>query len=148
MLFRLAKSNDITAILSLLQKLFKQEQEFNFVAQTVEAGVSSIISDHALGFILLAENEGTVVGMINILYTISTALGGRVGILEDMIIQPNERSTGLGSNLLQEALLLAKKNGCKRITLLTDYDNYKAHNFYERNGFEKSSMIPFRMKFE
>jgi GNAT superfamily N-acetyltransferase len=146
MLFRLAKSDDIKAILGLLQQLFEQEQEFDFVPQTAEVGVRSIISDQTIGFILLAEIEGTVVGMINILFTISTAVGGKVAILEDMIIEPDHRSDGLGSNLLQAALLLAEKNGCKRITLLTDIDNYRAHNFYKKNGFEKSNMVPFRIK--
>ena len=146
MLFRLAKSDDIKAILALLQQLFEQEQEFDFVHQTAEEGVRSIISDQTIGFILLAEIEGTVVGMINILFTISTAVGGKVDILEDMIIEPDHRSDGLGSNLLQAALLLAEKNGCKRITLLTDIDNYRAHNFYKKNGFEKSNMVPFRIK--
>ena len=38
----------------------------------------------------------------------------------------------------------AKSKGIERITLLTDDDNFKAHKFYEKNGFEKSSMVVFR----
>ena len=146
MFIRIAKQEDIKATLPLLQFLFEQGQEFEFSPKSVEEGLRSIISDEKIGFILLAEIKGTVVGMVNILFTISTTLGGRVAILEDMIIQPDQRSTGLGSILLQEALILAEGKGCKRITLLTDSDNYRAHEFYKRNGFEKSHMVPFRIK--
>mgnify|MGYP000443873937 CR=1 FL=1 len=37
-----------------------------------------------------------------------------------------------------------KAKNISRITLLTDNDNIKAHRFYEKKGFVKSSMVPFR----
>lgn len=39
---------------------------------------------------------------------------------------------------------LGAAKGCKRVTLLSDGDNFKAHKFYEKQGFVKSAMIPFR----
>jgi len=39
---------------------------------------------------------------------------------------------------------LANQKGCKRITLLTDYDNDGAHRFYQHHGFTRSSMVAFR----
>ncbi len=83
--------------------------------------------------------------MLNLLYTVSTALGARVGILEDMIISKDYRSQGFGSKLINFAIEFAKENGCKRLTLLTDTDNISAHKFYADKGFSRSSMIPFRI---
>ena len=37
-----------------------------------------------------------------------------------------------------------KAKNIQRITLLTDNDNIKAHRFYEKKGFVKSSMTSFR----
>ncbi|NQY93466.1 MAG: GNAT family N-acetyltransferase, partial [Campylobacteraceae bacterium] len=86
-----------------------------------------------------------IVGMVNFLYTISTALGSKVAILEDMILDKNCRGQNLGTTLIDFALATAKESGCKRVTLLTDEDNTQAHKFYENKGFEKSSMVPFKM---
>ncbi|MGQ0672875.1 MAG: GNAT family N-acetyltransferase, partial [Hyphomicrobium sp.] len=38
-----------------------------------------------------------------------------------------------------------RADGCRRITLLTDGDNAAAHRFYERAGFTRSAMVPYRL---
>lgn len=83
--------------------------------------------------------------MVNLLYTISTALGERVAILEDMVVSPSARSLGLGSALLEHAIDHARRQGCRRITLLTDAHNLDAQRFYARHGFARSSMLPMRL---
>ena len=75
-------------------------------------------------------------------------MGGKVAILEDMIIDPSFRNIGLGSELLKSAIEFAKERNCLRITLLTDFDNEIAIHFYENFKFSKSSMIPMRLIFE
>jgi len=84
--------------------------------------------------------------MVNILYTISTAYGTKVALLEDMIVNKNFRGQGVGSSLIKFVLKKLKKQGCTRVTLLTDEDNIKAHHFYKKQGFTKSSMVVFRKK--
>jgi ribosomal protein S18 acetylase RimI-like enzyme len=84
--------------------------------------------------------------MINLLYTVSTALGARVALLEDMVVLPQFRGVGAGSKLLQAAIAHARASGCKRITLLTDGDNEAAQKFYSNHGFTASRMVPFRLK--
>jgi ribosomal protein S18 acetylase RimI-like enzyme len=88
-----------------------------------------------------------VVAMVNILYTISTALGNKVAIFEDFIVDKNYRNQGIGENLIDFVFEDLKAKKFLRITLLTDNDNLKAHKFYEKKGFVKSSMVPFRKSF-
>jgi ribosomal protein S18 acetylase RimI-like enzyme len=83
-----------------------------------------------------------------LLYSISTALGGKVAILEDMIIHKDHRQQGLGKELLGEAISFSKKRNCLRLTLLTDFNNDPAIQFYQQFGFRKSDMIPMRLVFE
>jgi GNAT superfamily N-acetyltransferase len=83
--------------------------------------------------------------MVNLLYTVSTALGAKVAILEDAIIQPPYRSQGIGRQLLSYAFETARENGCKRITLLTDGENHKGQSFYSKLGFKPSSMVAMRL---
>jgi GNAT superfamily N-acetyltransferase len=84
--------------------------------------------------------------MVSILYTVSTAEGGRAAWLEDMVVSPELRGSGIGEQLLQTALKESRAAGCKRITLLTDAVNERAIQFYARTGFKPSAMIPLRLK--
>ena len=89
-------------------------------------------------------DKNEVIGMINLLFTISTALGGDVAIIEDMVIKPTKRGKGFGSRLISYAIEFAINNNCKRITLLTDTENTRAQKFYKHHGFNRSSMVVFR----
>ena len=135
---------DIPQLCILLDELFSQEAEFTPDYELQGRGLSKILNNEDIGVILVARESDKVIGMVNILYTISTALGGRVGNLEDFVVLPEYRNSGIGSKLLSYALNFAKKRGCQRITLLTDGDNQDAHRFYLKNGFSRSSMVPFR----
>lgn len=141
---RLARQDDVEQLCQLLEQLFAQEAEFSPAPDLQAKGLLLILKGQDVGRILLAESDGQVIGMINLLYTVSTALGGRVALLEDMVVDRSFRGFGVGEKLLNAGLDQARADGCLRVTLLTDQDNGQAHSFYERNGFVRSPMIPFR----
>lgn len=145
MIFEIATKNDIDDLCELLNTLFEQEVEFKENKQLQSNGLSMIIENEKIGHILVAKEDGKIIGMVNLLYSISTALGTKVLMLEDMVIKKKFQHKTIGTKLLTFAKKFAKEQGCKRITLLTDEDNIKAHSFYEKNGFRKSTMIPFRI---
>ncbi|PPK70002.1 N-acetylglutamate synthase-like GNAT family acetyltransferase [Methylobacter tundripaludum] len=140
-----ANLSDIPALCELLELLFTQEADFKPDRDAQSRGLSRIIGNPEVGLIVVIRQGGRVVGMANLLYTVSTALGDRVALLEDMVVSPNARGSGIGSRLLEHAIQLARLNGCKRITLLTDRDNEAAQRFYQRRGFGLSAMIPLRL---
>jgi GNAT superfamily N-acetyltransferase len=140
-----AKTSDIPALCDLLSILFSQEVEFKPNHEAQCRGLARIISNPEIGLIVVARQENQIIGMVNLLYTISTALGDRVAILEDMVVSPNARGSGVGSRLLEQAIQFARLNGCKRITLLTDRTNESAQRFYQKHGFGFSAMIPLRL---
>lgn len=140
----LADQNDISGLCALLDTLFSQEAEFAPNRDCQIKGLTEIIENPGVGSIIVAREGDQVIGMVNLLYTVSTALGGRVVLLEDMVVDPMARDKGVGSALLEFGIELARQNGCLRISLLTDADNEGAHRFYERHGFDRSSMTVFR----
>lgn len=140
-----ATPSDIPALCELLDLLFSQEADFTPDHAAQARGLASIIGDAGVGHILVARREGRVQGMVSLLYTVSTALGGRVALLEDMVVTPEARGDGLGSELLGRAIAWAREQGCLRITLLTDQGNQTAQRFYLRHGFGPSAMIPLRL---
>ncbi|WP_020677840.1 GNAT family N-acetyltransferase [Geopsychrobacter electrodiphilus] len=144
MLIDAARTADIPALCTLLASLFSQEAEFSPDSRAQQAGLKLIIENPEIGTILVARHGGQLVGMLNLLFTVSTALGGRVALLEDMVIAAAHRGTGIGTLLMGKALDFARQNSCQRITLLTDADNASAQRFYQRQGFNLSPMIAFR----
>lgn len=145
MQLQIAVSSDIPELCLLLDSLFSQEAEFKPDIELQALGLGAIIEGDGIGDIMVAKDAGQIIGMVNLLYTISTALGSRVAILEDMVVAPQSRGLGVGSALLKYAIDFAKQKGCKRITLLTDNDNEAAHGFYQQHGFTESSMLAFRL---
>ena len=142
---RLANTNDVAGCAELLGILFSQEREFGPDPAAQSKGLAMIINNPDAGFILVYEAGGTIRGMVLILFTISTALGKKVAILEDMIVTPDFRGKGVGTSLVERALEFALDKGCGRVTLLTDNDNEAAHKIYRKCGFTKSEMVVFRM---
>lgn len=141
----IAKVEDIPRLTELLTVLFTQEADFKPEPERQAAGLRRIIENPAAGHILVLRKGAAILGMVNLLYTVSTALGGKVAILEDMVVDPGQRGGGSGSHLLNGAIEFAKEHGCLRITLLTDRSNSGAIRFYERHGFGLSEMVPLRL---
>ena len=139
-----AQTKDIPELCRLLNVLFSQEAEFQPNGEAQAKGLQQIIEHPEIGTILVAKQGEHILGMVNLLYTLSTALGETVVLLEDLVVLPDARNLGIGTQLLRFATEFLKTRGIKRITLLTDVDNENAHRFYQTQGFERSSMVVFR----
>ena len=125
--------------------LFSQEAYFVPDFEEQRRGLMQILDNPDVGLILVASQKNQIVGMVNLLFTVSTALGERVALLEDLVIAPNQRGNGIGSQLLKQTIETARLHNCHRITLLTDLANESAQRFYRKHGFSFSAMIPMRV---
>lgn len=141
----MADRSHVPDLLSLLKELFTQERDFTPNAQKQVLGLLQIIDHPETGRIFIARYSKAVVGMATVLCTISTAEGGPVILLEDVIVARPYRGQGVGDLLVRHVLAWARKNGFLRVTLLTDRDNAGALQFYERAGFARSSMVVLRL---
>jgi GNAT superfamily N-acetyltransferase len=142
---RQAVTADVTQLCELLSLLFAQEADFKPDAERQACGLRLIVEQPEVGRIYCATDGDGIVGMVSILFTVSTAEGGRAAWLEDMVVHPSWRGHGIGERLLHETIREARAAGCSRITLLTDATNSSAIRFYGRAGFVRSQMIPFRL---
>lgn len=140
-----ATLSDIPRLCELLAILFTQESEFSPNPTLQAQALRAILDEPETGTILVLREADGVVGMVSLLYTVSTFLGGRVALLEDMVVEPAQRGKGRGGELVQGAIEQARKAGCRRITLLTDGHNMAARKFYETVGFQQSFMQPYRL---
>ncbi len=140
-----ATLEDLPALTDLLVELFTQEADFDPDRATQMRGLRLLIEQPSRGRIFVLRHHGRILGMINLLFTISTAEGGFVILLEDLVIQRDFRGQRFGDRLLQHAIDFAKKKDFKRITLLSDRLEEGAQNFFRKHGFVESNMIPMRL---
>ena len=69
---------DLPALVELLTLLFAQEADFTPDPERQMRGLRLLQAQPDIGQILVWRQAGVVCGMVSLLYTISTALGGRV----------------------------------------------------------------------
>ncbi|MFY9326885.1 MAG: GNAT family N-acetyltransferase [Georgfuchsia sp.] len=141
-----AVNSDIEPMADLLHELFTLESDFRPRREKQLAALRWLMvhPDHGRLFVLRDGNH--VVGMANALISISTAEGGPVLILEDVIVAASHRGSGYGRLLVEHVLRWAAGAGMSRVTLLADKDNSAALSFYYKLGFEESAMVVRRKR--
>src|SRR5207247_9289706 len=140
-----ATEADLDELSEMLGGLFAQESDFRPDKQKQRRGLRLSFEQPSGGRVFVLRREGAIVGMINLLFTISTAEGGFVILLEDLVIHKQYQGKGYGSKLLNYAIDFAKQKNFLRITLLTDRPENVAQAFFRKHGFVESSMIPMRL---
>ncbi len=141
-----ATMEDLPKLIDLVVELFEMEEDFipNRVLQ--DKGLRLILEQPSRGRIFVVRTDHEILGMVNCLFTISTAMGGFVILLEDLIIHPEFRRQGYGTQLIEYCVDFARRKDFKRLTLLTDKVSEQSQKFFEKVGFEHSSMIPMRLR--
>lgn len=139
-----ATEADLDELSELLGELFREESDFKPDKNKQLRGLRLIFEEPNRGRVFVLRKNKAIVGMINLLFTISTAEGGFVMVLEDLVVHDAFRDHGFGSMLLEHAIEFARQKNFLRITLLTDRPEIKSQNFFKRHGFYESSMIPMR----
>jgi GNAT superfamily N-acetyltransferase len=62
-------------------------------------------------------------------------------VLEDLAVEPQARTQGLGTKILTEIEAEAKRRGCLWLFLESGRKNNAAHVFFERAGFNLISQV-------
>ena len=141
-----ATAKDLPQMVDLLAVLFTDEAEFQPNADKQRRALEAILGNPTIGTLYVAREGKRVVAMASLLYTISTAEGGKAAWFEDLVVHPDERKRGIGEALLKHVVTQARAGGITRITLLTDMQNERAQAMYRRAGFVGSPMRPMRLK--
>ncbi len=136
---RFATIDDNDAVLSLLDELIKQanlksgspltspERE-----ETRRNQYKKLLSREDVK-IFVAENEGRLVGVVDLFIIPIMRRGYFQGHIEDFVITEEMRGKGVGSKLLEEIKSYCKKNNIKVIKLTTAVEFEEAQKFYEKN---------------
>ena len=89
--------------------------------------------------VLLSETDGEVVGLID-WHVMTTIHRPRpVGRIVALIVAKGHRGQAIGQALVVEAEQRMRERGCEKMEVTSDLRLERAHQFYERIGFERSS---------
>ena len=146
--FDIARGEDVPQLTELLGLLLTQEADFAPDPERQRRALNAIVGDASIGRIYVVRDGAEVIAMASLLYSVSTAEGGKAAWLEDLVVRPSRRGRGVGRMLLEQVAARAREDGLLRLTLLTDPDNERAHALYRGLGFEFSAMRPMRLKLD
>ncbi len=93
------------------------------------------------GDVLLAEEDGDLVGLASVYVDIPSIRFGTRCWLEDLVVTSRRRSTGIGARLLVEAAAWARERGCTHLELDSGDARRDAHRFYVDQGMEQQGLI-------
>ncbi|WBH15364.1 GNAT family N-acetyltransferase [Sphingomonas radiodurans] len=83
--------------------------------------------------------DGAIVGMVVLAWEESARR--RFAVLEDMAVDPAQRSLGIGERLLATVEARVAERGIDWLFLESGLDNHGAHRFFERHGFATVSHV-------
>ncbi len=146
LLIRIAEKKDLSSILDLYAEsdidngqildISKAEKLFQKIESYPNYNV----------YVALLNNE--IVGTFELMIMDNLAhLGTPSGIVEDVVVRSSFRSQGIGKKMMIFALDECKKSGCYKMTLSSNIERKRAHQFYESLGFVKHG-YSFQIKFE
>lgn len=143
---RRARHNDISGMIRLLRILFSIETDFIFDEGTQQRGLEMMLEDCANRYIMVAELNRQIVGMCTAQILVSTAEGGIVALIEDLVVGEAYRGKGIGEELLLAMESWAIARGVKRLQLLADQNNIRALEFYKKMDWKRTQMICLQKK--
>lgn len=140
---RHARRHDIPSLVTLLQELFSIEQDFKFDPDKQTKALQLLLSDNRC-CVFVALYKSKVIAMCSLQVVISTAEGGYVGLIEDLVVVSEHRGKGIGKQLLSFMEKWAEHRGLLRLQLLADSDNQKALEFYNAVEWSNTHLIGLR----
>ncbi len=129
--------HDFRQILNLLGQLWPDVQlDVERLKQTFVKGLDSECQSY-----VCAEIDSKVVGFCSL--TVRNSLWQQAGLghIDEIVVDSHYRGRGIGSQLLDRVVALARQAGCRRIELDSALHRRAAHRFYEQKGFEKRAYL-------
>jgi ribosomal protein S18 acetylase RimI-like enzyme len=131
---RLAKLEDQDRCSELLDVLSKATSDPHEVFDSKT--FRNLISNER-GSLVVAEENGTVLGMASISFNLALRYNGEYCQLEELVVDKEARGKNVGGLLIEETIKLAKKRGCKEYGLYILEATKHNQGFYEKYGFVK-----------
>ncbi len=132
---RLATPADRNEVLRLVNGLLTELGGAPRPAEVASPVFDELVSGGGAGFIVIAEEDGAAKAVCTASFVQAIRTVGRYVVLQEMYVEPESRSSGVGRAVIDFALVHAVANGCQVVELGTPRVGDRQIEFYERAGF-------------
>ena len=129
---RLAKPEDEQQCSELLDVLAEATSDPNNI---FDSNTFNKLISNERGSLVIAEEEGKILGMASISFNLALRYNGEYCQLEELVVHQEARGKNVGGLLIEETIHLAKSRGCKEFGLYLLESTKHNQSFYEKYGF-------------
>tara|TARA_B100000579_G_scaffold124558_1_gene100390 strand:+ start:1721 stop:2158 length:438 start_codon:yes stop_codon:yes gene_type:complete len=129
---RLAKFEDQENCSELLNVLVAATSDVNDI---FDSNTFNELISNKRGSLVIAEEEGKILGMASISFNLALRYNGEYCQLEELVVHHAARGKNVGGLLIEETLRLARNRGCKEFGLYLLESTKHNQPFYEKYGF-------------
>ena len=140
MVIRTASSKDIPIILRLLYNLGRPKPQKDSDVDTYRKLVKKHIEDSDKKTLLAEINDIEIVGMVSMVFLSRLNRINFEMYIPELIVLEKYQKRGIGKNLIDSCIVIAKEKKCHRIRLESGNQRKESHQFYEHLGFVQSAI--------
>ncbi len=129
--------DDFENVLQLLRQLWPDKHlNTSALRQVFDRALNSEMQ----AYVCATEDE-RVVGFGSLTVKNNLWQEGYLGHLDELIVDSKYRGQGIGTEILEYLITIARKRGCRRVELDSAFHRKEAHEFYKQHGFENRAML-------
>jgi len=132
MVIRNLELKDLEGVFNLLNELYENKIQYDIFTNKYKDNLND---SNFYG--IVAEENSEIVGVLISRLINRLVKSKKILFIDDLIVNKNCRSNGIGKMLLKNSIGYAVEKDCETVELTSYINNEKSHRFYENNGFEK-----------
>jgi GNAT superfamily N-acetyltransferase len=138
---RSAGAGDVAAIAGAVESLLVELGGRRPVRTALEEETRAVLAEPAGASILVAAGSGgEIVGMLSASWQRAIHVPGRYGLIQDLWVEAEWRSRGVGAGLVEAIAAEARERGASRLEVGLPRETFASiaatESFYRANGFE------------
>jgi GNAT superfamily N-acetyltransferase len=138
-MIRAARGEDAAGVAGAVEALLIELGGERPSPADLEAGARQLAEDPEAGALLVAEEDGALVGILAASWQFALHVPGRYGTIQDLWVPPEWRSKALGHELIMALVRTASEAGVPRLEVGLPQDGFAqlaaTERFYRENGF-------------
>jgi ribosomal protein S18 acetylase RimI-like enzyme len=139
-IIREASDNDIPIILALLYDLGRPKPQKDSDVHNFRKLITKYVKDSDKTILVAVLDDVKIVGMVSVIFLSRLNQTASEMYIPELIVLEKYQNQGMGKNMINSCIVLAKDKKCHRIRLESGNQRKESHQFYKHLGFEQSSL--------
>ncbi|MGZ5355752.1 MAG: N-acetyltransferase family protein [Solirubrobacterales bacterium] len=142
---RPAADDDVAGLLPLM-RAYCDFYEVDPPDEGLTEMAHALIADPEQGSLYVAAAGGRIVGFAALGWKWASTRGARIGVMEDLFVDPAARGEGIADALIEVCAQRCRERGAPVLEWVTAPDNHRAQRVYDRTGAESSSWLEYELE--